>query len=132
MNAESVWRFGNPYLQLAVSAVLIAAAELFLKHGAVLAPEGGGWSVWLPLSSLATWIGIALYVASFLSWLHVLRLMPLNQAFALINVVHILVPLGSAFFLGETVSAMRWLGITLVLIGTVMVAAPAAVAEEML
>ncbi|HEY7118440.1 MAG TPA: EamA family transporter, partial [Tepidisphaeraceae bacterium] len=72
------------------------------------------------------------YVLSFASWLYVLRFVPLGVAFALINVVHVLVPVGSWAILGEVVTARRWLGIALVLSGIVLVARQVAVAEEKL
>lgn len=124
------WYF-NPYLQLAASAILVTAAEVLLKQGAVTA-EPGGLDIFGigALSSSTTWLGIILFIVAFLSWLHVLRLMPLTQAYALISVVHVLVPVAAWLFLAEAVSATRAIGIALVLGGTILVAAPAAQAEE--
>ena len=81
------------------------------------------------LASPWTWAGIACHILSFASWLHVLRFVPLNVAFSLISVVHVLVPLGAWLFLGEPISLTRWLGIGLVLAGIALVARPAARAE---
>jgi drug/metabolite transporter (DMT)-like permease len=128
-----VWYF-NPYLQLAVTAVLVTAAEIFLKKGAVLS-HGANLGGLLGLDALAfgaTWLGIAFHIAAFLSWLAVLRLMPLVEAFALINIVHVLVPLASSVFLKETLSAAQLIGIMLVLTGTYFVAAAAARGEDKL
>jgi undecaprenyl phosphate-alpha-L-ara4N flippase subunit ArnF len=122
----------NPYLQLFVSALLIAVAEVLMKQGAVAgarANETGLFGM-SALSSGATWIGTLIYILSFISWLHVLRLMPLTEAYAWISLVHIFVPLAALIFLGETISLVRWAGIALVLTGTILVAASAAVAEE--
>src|SRR5262245_20289168 len=87
--------FLNPYFQLSASAVLLSIAEVLLKQGADLSAAVDRSTVLFGFGALAyasTWIGIVLYVLSFVSWLHVLRLMPLSQAYALINVVHVLVP----------------------------------------
>ena len=122
----------NPYLHLAISAVLLSFAEVLLKTGADASADGSGAGI-LGFSALAfssTWIGIVLYVLSFLSWLYVLRIMPLTRAYALINVVHILVPITAWVFLGEQLSAARIAGICLVLGGTLLVAAPAAAVEH--
>jgi drug/metabolite transporter (DMT)-like permease len=127
-----VWYF-NPYVQLAASAVLITAAEVLLKQGAITTTaEAGEFDIFglRALASPTTWLGIILFIVAFLSWLHVLRLMPLTQAYALISVVHVLVPLAAWLFLAEAVSATRAAGIALVLVGTILVAAPAAHAEE--
>jgi undecaprenyl phosphate-alpha-L-ara4N flippase subunit ArnF len=125
----------NPYFQLGVSAVMLSAAEISLKIGAT---TGGGETAVAALfnfgaiASLSTWIGIFFYVLSFLIWLHVLRLMPLTEAYSLTNVVHITVPAAAWFFLHESISISRMIGIAFVLCGTLLVAAPSAKAEEKL
>jgi drug/metabolite transporter (DMT)-like permease len=121
--------FFNPYVQILVGAVLVTASELLLKKGASVAP-GASWTGVDALSSVWTWGGIVTYVLSFASWLYVLRFVPLGIAFALINGVHVLVPVGSWLFLGETLSAQRWAGIGLVLCGILFIAKDAARAEE--
>ena len=125
--------FLNPYVQIGVGAVLVAASELMLKKGASATAHGG--NAWLGIAALAswwTWGGIVCYIASFLSWLHVLRFVPLSIAFPLINVVHVLVPLGALVFLHEPVSLRRWGGIGLILLGIFAIVRPSATAEAKL
>lgn len=130
--APSGW-FLNPYVQIAIGAVLVAASELMLKKGAsAVAFERPGWFGVAALSSWWTWAGIVCYIASFLSWLHVLRFVPLSIAFPLINVVHVLVPLGALLFLHEPVSFRRWIGIGLILVGILAIMQPATSAEAKL
>jgi multidrug transporter EmrE-like cation transporter len=121
----------NPYVQVAVGAVLVTASELLLKKGASDV-SGASWLGVDALASAWTWGGIVTYVLSFVSWLYVLRHLPLGVAFALINAVHVLVPLASWAFLHEAVSGRRWTGIGLVLAGIVMIAGNVATAEERL
>ena len=125
----------NPWLQLALNALLVTAYELFLKLGArATAHLAGGWS-WTGLSGLLspwTWLGIVCMILSLLSWLYVLRELPLSLAFPLSNVVHVLVPMSCWIFLGETISSRRWFGIVLVIAGLVVVAKPFARIEEKL
>jgi len=121
----------NPYLQIALGAILVTASELMLKKGAD-AVAGASWLGVNALVSLWTWGGIATYILSFVSWLYVLRLVPLGIAFALINAVHILVPLSSWLFLHERISIGRWSGIALVLAGIILIAQTVATAEEKL
>jgi len=71
-------------------------------------------------------------VLSFLSWLYVLRFIPLTIAFPLSRVVDVLVPLSCWLVLGEMISVRRWLGIALVIIGLAVVAKPVARLEERL
>jgi drug/metabolite transporter (DMT)-like permease len=123
--------FFNPYVQIVIGAVLVTASELLLKKGATAA-AGSSWLGVDALASFWTWGGIVTYILSFASWLYVLRYLPLGLAFGLINVVHVLVPIASWAFLHEAVSGRRWAGITLVLLGIVLIAGNVARAEEKL
>jgi drug/metabolite transporter (DMT)-like permease len=127
--------FANPWLQLALSVVCVLASELLLKRGASdTANPAANWS-WTGISGLASplvWWGILFVILSFLSWLYVLRFIPLTIAFPLSRVVDVLVPLSCWIILGETISVRRWLGIALVVIGLAVVAKPVARLEERL
>jgi drug/metabolite transporter (DMT)-like permease len=127
--------FANPWLQLTLSVVCVFVSELLLKRGATdVAEPHSAWS-WTGVNGLASplvWWAILLIIASFISWLYVLRYVPLVIAFPLSRVVDILVPLGCWIFLGEAISALRWCGIALVVIGLALVAKPIAEIEERL
>jgi drug/metabolite transporter (DMT)-like permease len=127
--------FANPWLQLALSVVCVFVSELLLKRGASdTADPAQAWS-WTGVTGLASplvWLGIIFVIISFISWLYVLRYIPLTVAFPLSRVVDILVPLGCWFFLGEAISPRRWCGIALVIIGLAVTAKPVARLEERL
>jgi multidrug transporter EmrE-like cation transporter len=124
--------FWNPYLQIFLTVVLTAAAQILLKIGADgSAANDSVWS-WLGLTELAsgwTWLGIAAFVASFGGWLYALRFLPLGLAFALTNGVHIFVPIGSWLFLHENISLLRGSGILVIIAGIVLLAQSVAKAE---
>ena len=61
-----------------------------------------------------------------------LRSVPLSVAFPLINVVHVLVPLGAKFFLHENISSKRWAGIGLIVCGVLLIIKPLVKAEQKL
>ena len=127
--------FANPWLQLALSVGCVFVSELLLKRGASdTANLAQAWS-WTGVTGLASplvWSGIIFVIISFISWLYVLRYIPLTIAFPLSRVVDILVPLGCWFFLGEAISTRRWCGIALVIIGLAVTAKPVARLEERL
>ncbi len=127
--------FGNPWLQLALSVVCVLVSELLLKRGATdIADLSSAWS-WTGVNGLASplvWLGIAFVIASFVSWLYVLKYIPLTIAFPLSRVVDILVPVSCWILLGEFISPRRWCGIALVVIGLAWVAKPVARIEERL
>jgi drug/metabolite transporter (DMT)-like permease len=104
-----------------------------LKKGAVSAEHVGWvpeWSGVSAMTSVWTWAGIAAYLGSFASWLYVLRRVPLNIAYSLVNVAQFLVPLGASIFLHERVSQWRWAGIALVLGGIYLLINVAAELEK--
>lgn len=127
--------FFNPWFQLGVSVLCVLVSELLLKRGATeTAHLSQTWS-WTGITGLASslvWLGILFVIASFLSWLYVLKYIPLSIAFPLSRVVDVLVPLSCWLILGEHMSARRWIGIALVVIGLAIVAKPVARLEEKL
>ena len=122
----------NPYVQIALGALTVTASELLMKVGATHAPGTVGAFGVEALASKWTWLAIVVYLLSFASWIYVLRTIPLGIAYALINVVHVLIPLGCWIFLHEMISPQRWFGITLVIAGLLLIAKPVAQAEEKL
>ena len=125
--------FWNPYLQISLTVLLTAAAQILLKVGAdYSAANDSVWS-WLGLAELGsgwTWLGILAFIVSFGGWLYALRFLPLGLAFALTNGVHIFVPLGSWLFLHETISLLRGSGIAVILAGILLLAQSVAKVEE--
>ena len=113
--------FWNPYLQIFLTVLLTAAAQLLLKIGANFSASDD--SIW-------TWLGIFAFVASLAGWLYALRFLPLGLAFALTNGVHIFVPIGSWYFLGEHIGLLRGSGIAIIIAGILFLAQSVAKVEE--
>ena len=125
----------NPWLHLMVSIACVTIYELLLKRGAAeTANPNLSWS-WTGLNGLGSiyvWIAIVFVILSLISWLYVLRYLPLSIAFPISQAVHVLVPLGSWLVLGENIVTLRWIGIALVSLGLAIVAKPVARLEEQL
>jgi drug/metabolite transporter (DMT)-like permease len=123
----------NPWLHLGLSVICVAIYELLLKQGArETANLSPSWS-WTGLSGLASiyvWVAIVFVILSLLTWLYVLRYIPLSIAFPISQAVHVLVPLGSWLILGENIVTLRWIGIAFVSLGLAAVAKPVARLEE--
>jgi drug/metabolite transporter (DMT)-like permease len=127
--------FANPWLQLILSIICVLASELLLKRGASDIADPASALSWTGINGLASplvWWAIVLVVMSFLSWLYVLKYIPLTVAFPLSRVVDVLVPVCCWLFLGEMISTRRWCGIALVIVGLAVVAKPVARLEERL
>lgn len=125
----------NPWLHLALSVACVTIYELLLKLGArETANLSARWD-WTGISGLAsayTWVGIIFVIFSLITWLYVLRYIPLSLAFPISQAVHVLIPLCSWIFLGEVIISLRWCGIALVSLGLAVVAKPVARLEERL
>ena len=128
--------FANPWFHLALSVLFVAAYQLLLKLGASetahIASARWAWTGLAGLASLYVWLGIPLVILGLVTWLHVLRYIPLSIAFPISQVPHILVPLCSWLLLGEVITSLRWCGIALVSLGLALVAKPVAQLEERL
>jgi drug/metabolite transporter (DMT)-like permease len=123
----------NPWLHLLISITCVTVYELLLKRGAAeTAHLSSTWS-WTGLTGLASiyvWIAIVFVILSLITWLYVLRYLPLSIAFPISQAVHVLVPLGSWLVLGENIVTLRWIGIAFVSLGLAVVAKPVARLEE--
>ena len=122
-----------PYWGVLCCALFVTASEVCLKKGADDTQNFYGALSWLDIHALVSgwiWVGILCYIISFVFWLKVLKVLPLNIAFNLVNIEHIFVPLASDLFLGETISPMRAVGIGIVLLGVWVIAEPYCRIEE--
>lgn len=122
-----------PYWGVICCALFVTASEVCLKKGADDTQLSNGALSWLAIQSLASawvWAGILCYIISFVFWLKVLRVLPLNIAFSLANIEQIFVPIASYVFLGEAIGLMRAAGIGVVLLGVWVIAEPYSRAEE--
>ena len=94
--------------------------------------EVWSWTGITALVSPLVWLAMALMIISLVSWLYVLRYIPLSIAFPLSRAVDVLIPLSCWAILGENISSRRWCGIALVVIGLMLTAKPVAQLEEKL
>ena len=98
--------FANPWFQLGFGVVCVLVYELLQKRGASeTANLSQVWS-WTGITALVSpliWLAMALMIVSLLSWLYVLRYIPLSIAFPLSRVVDVLIPLSCWLILGERV-----------------------------
>ena len=126
-------KVGLPYWGVLCCALFVTASEVCLKIGADNTQNVQNALSWLEIQSLVSgwvWVGILCYIISFIFWLKVLQVLPLNIAFNLVNIEHVFVPLASYLFLGEMISPMRAAGIGVVLLGVWVIAEPYCRVEE--
>jgi drug/metabolite transporter (DMT)-like permease len=103
-----------------VTVLLNGAAQLLLRRAAL--------SGAVPTSPITlvrnVWFmaGLAAYGVSVLTWLLVLRKVPLSVAAPFVALVYVLVPLASRSVFGDIVTPKMWVGMLLVVLGVTLVA----------
>ncbi len=125
----------GPMIALLVSAITATACEICLKLGAIETASHPTAVPWLGISGLGSkwvWFGILFTILSFGAWVRAIRVIPLSIAYTLSNSVHVFIPLGCWWILGETISPRRWIGIALVIVGLIVIARPFAKLDEKL
>ena len=121
-----------PYLHLALSILLNAAAQLLDKHGVDQTVTPGAIFGFAGLRSLWVWAGQSCMVLSLVSWLIALRSIPLNVAFNFTGAIHVIVPVAAWLFLGEHMHPQRLAGIALIVVGVLITARQVSAVEERL
>lgn len=103
-----------------VTVVLNGSAQLLLRQAALTGAVPTN-----PLTLLRNgWFmtGLVAYGGSVLTWLFVLRRVPLSVAAPFVALVYVLVPLASRLLFADSVSPRMWLGMLLVVLGVTLVA----------
>ena len=103
-----------------VTVLLNGGAQLLLRRAAL-----SGAVPTAPLTLVRNvWFmaGVAAYAVSVLTWLLVLRKVPLAIAAPFVALVYVLVPLASRAVFGDVVTPKMWIGMLLVVLGVTFVA----------
>ncbi len=103
--------------------IIESVAELFFKKGTLstgidnVTVDNAVLFMSKLLASSGFWTGLGLHATNFFLWAAVLSKVDLSVAFPTGSMSYILVALLSVVFLGEHISAYRWGGIVLIIIG---------------
>ena len=103
-----------------ITVILNATAQLLLRQAAMT-----GAAPTSPVTLLRNvWFlcGLATYAASVLTWLLVLRKVPLTVAAPFVALVYVIVPLTSRWLFSDPINVRMWVGMLLVVVGVTLVA----------
>jgi len=112
---------------IAVTSICDTINQLFLKSAinSIVSPAGNIREVLKFIFKLVliprVWISFFFSLISLCIWLFVLSQVDLSFAFSADSMHYIFIALASRFILKEKVSAKRWLGIILIVVGIMMV-----------
>lgn len=106
---------------------LNAAAQLLLKAGASAVGAISGWAALraaAPTLALHPGIlgGLSCYVISVVVWIVALSRVEVSVAYPMLSVGYVVNALLAMWLFGETVTAQRWIGIAVILVGVTLVA----------
>jgi drug/metabolite transporter (DMT)-like permease len=110
-----------------VSVTLAALAQLTLKHGVNQAfpPPSAfkldGHSLRSMVATPTVWLGIALFGFSAIAWVAVLSRTSLSFAYPFVSLTYVLILAVDKFVLHESVPAVRWAGVALIVSGIIVI-----------
>lgn len=102
-----------------LSVALNAAGQILFKAARVAEPDASLISLFLKPE---TWVGLVLYGLSAVSWLWVLSRAQLSFAYPILSLTYPIVVGLSAVVFGEAVSAVRWAGVGVIVVGVSLLA----------
>ncbi|HUO08077.1 MAG TPA: SMR family transporter [Phycisphaerae bacterium] len=104
---------------LILNMLCVTAAEIFLTMGAKETAHVAIFGV-AAMQSMMTVVGIGFHIAGFVCWVMALRTVPLGLAYNFTCANQVLVPISAWLFLHERVSVQKWFGVSLVVVGIVL------------
>jgi drug/metabolite transporter (DMT)-like permease len=112
------------WMLLLIGVLMSSVGSLFLKIGAVQVQYDGG-VIEIFRQVVFNWeivIGVLMYFIPVLIWIFLLKRVELSFLQPLFSMVYVVVPILASVFLNEDVTAARWLGIAVIIIGVIIVA----------
>lgn len=115
-------------LFIAISICAGVSGQLVLKRGmTALGAQSFNGSNIVDVAmrmALSPWVigGIAIYIAGTFFWLMVLSRVELSFAYPMTSMSYLLIVLSSWYFLGESISLLRIVGVVTVIIGVSLIA----------
>lgn len=107
-----------------VQSALLAGGQVFLKF-ALQRMLPFGWNADFWVSLLLNWQFAccgALFGASSLLWMYIMKHYPLSVAYPMISMSYVFGLLAAIVFFSESVSAMKWIGVALIMMGCCLIA----------
>ncbi|MBP1912638.1 EamA family transporter [Thermococcus stetteri] len=111
------------YPSLGASLVLAGISPIFFKL-ALVQIKGEGLSLGAVkafLTNKYAIIGLTFYALSSLLWLISLSDLPASLMYPLLNLAYVLTVLLASVYLKEPVHALRWIGVFLIIVGSILV-----------
>ena len=107
-----------------VQSLLLAGAQVFLKLAqARMLPFGWTREFWGAL--LVNWqfaVSGLLFAAASLLWMYIVKVFPFSMAYPMVSLSYVFGMLAAIYVFGEDVSALKWTGVILIMLGCTLIA----------
>lgn len=107
-----------------IQSLFLASAQVFLKF-ALMRMLPFGWTKEFWVSLLQNWpfacCGV-FFTASSVLWMYIVKHYPLSVAYPMISLSYVFGMLAAMVFFHEEVSAMKWMGVLLIMMGCCLIA----------
>jgi multidrug transporter EmrE-like cation transporter len=112
----------SPFVFIAVSVTCSVCGQLSLKHGMSLIARSATTSVFVRMVT-SPWVigGLAVYGVGVISWLFALSHLELSYAYPFSSLGYVGIILGSYFLFKERISAIRLVGIGVIILGLLII-----------
>jgi len=103
---------------------LLTGGQVFLKFALTRMPSFA-WTRDFWLSLLTNWqfaiSGILFGLASLL-WMYIVKVFPFSSAYPMVSLSYVFGMLAAMLFFHEEVSVMKWIGVTFIVLGCMLIA----------
>lgn len=107
-----------------VQSALLAGGQVFLKF-ALMRMHPFGWTKGFWVSLLLNWqfacCGL-FFGASSVLWMYIVKHYPLSVAYPMISLSYVFGLIAAILFFHESVSAVKWIGVSFIIIGCCLIA----------
>ncbi len=125
LTAGLVWSVGNIVHKILASRLIQSTLLMVVSFSIVFALIGGVLLIWFPTVTGTDWwlalLGAVCYVTAVWAYLSAMRTEEASRIVPLFSIGSVLIVLFSAVLLGEVFTAVRYIGIGLVLVGSVLI-----------
>lgn len=107
-----------------LQSVLLTGAQVFLKFALVKMPKFA-WTKQFWTEMLVNWqfaVSGILFAAASLLWMYIIKHFPFSTAYPMISLSYVFGMIAAIAFFHESVSATKWIGVALIMVGCVFIA----------
>jgi multidrug transporter EmrE-like cation transporter len=111
----------SPFIFIAFSTLFAVSGQLMLKHGMSHMSDTPGRSA-LMYMAFSPWVvgGLLIYGCGVLAWLAAMSRLEISYVYPFASLGYIGIILGSYFLFKEKISALRLLGIAIIIVGVLI------------